>query len=1050
MRNSLHPEGTWYLVLCFLLTLVSCQNSGKPAPEFSPTPQGVPTAFQEPEFVEVQRESAPLGLTSSDGTGLRLVNLDARAYLEGPLAFTELRLIFENPQDRVIEGRFEIALPDRAAISRFAMKIDDRWQEAEVVERQAAQVAYEDFLHRRQDPALLEKEAGNEFRARVFPIPARGVKELIISYSQELESSTTPYLLPLQGLPKVAHLRLEVRRGGTGTKPLVVEHKDFEPQGDFAVPQDGKVLGLVSGDVAVARVRPVISSVAGELKDLVILFDTSASRALGFTDQVEMVSDLVKSLPKLENLTVAAFDQEIEVVSEGSPSKFSAESLVKRKALGATDLSTALKWAAGRKKHTRLLVVTDGISTAGPEEFAKALEGSSLQRVDVLLVGGIRDKEKMEKLAGVALPQHGGVFSDQLAPSRLADKLSLSVSSGLDVSVEGANWVWPQTLDGVQPGEERLVYAQLTKPGKELAVSLEGRSPSKVALQPCAVPSLLSRSVAVARVARLEASRDTAKEPKEKEALSAEIIELSTSQRVLSDLTAFLVLETEEDYRRFSIERKSLVDILELGSDGLVLKSRDDFTLPQAPKAEPVASRPAEKKFRRSSTRVEGGMGRTARPAAGSIDPGAGFFLTDERTASRQETGNVSTRGSQVGHEVEASHYERRSDIQRMVDSRPQSQPVSSAPSGEGAPDQYYLQEMEDGRGGMMAMERRESEPMLNPGLLEEEQPAASRELRRLGVGQEPERVAALGGQSAEIVALLKAGKSEDAFKKAWAWRQSEPGDVLALLALGDCFEAKRDLKSAARVYGSIIDLFPSRADLRRFAGSRLEHLGESGLPLAVDTFTKAVAQRPDHVSSHRFLAMAQARQERYEEAFAALEKGLSRDYPSGRFAGWERILREDLQMIGAAWIARQPKEAGAIKARLQKFELAPAGKPSLRFIMTWETDANDVDFHIHDSKGGHAYYSSPELKSGGRLYADVTTGYGPECFAIEGTPQAFPYQLKAHYFSRGPMGYGMGQLEILQHDGKGGLLFEERPYIVMDDQAYVDLCEVKGPLMAH
>ena len=48
------------------------------------------------------------------------------------------------------------------------------WQEAEVVERQAARQIYEDFLHRKQDPALLEKKAGNEFRARIFPIPANG------------------------------------------------------------------------------------------------------------------------------------------------------------------------------------------------------------------------------------------------------------------------------------------------------------------------------------------------------------------------------------------------------------------------------------------------------------------------------------------------------------------------------------------------------------------------------------------------------------------------------------------------------------------------------------------------------------------------------------------------------------------------------------------------------------------------------------------------------------------------------------------------------------
>src|ERR1019366_30059 len=91
------------------------------------------------------------------------------------------------------------------AISRLAMKLGSTWQEAEVVELQAAREAYEDFLHHRQDPALMEKQAGNQFQARVFPIPASGEKEIIISYSQEL-TSKQPYLLPLAGLPKVGEL----------------------------------------------------------------------------------------------------------------------------------------------------------------------------------------------------------------------------------------------------------------------------------------------------------------------------------------------------------------------------------------------------------------------------------------------------------------------------------------------------------------------------------------------------------------------------------------------------------------------------------------------------------------------------------------------------------------------------------------------------------------------------------------------------------------------------------------------------------------------------
>src|SRR5204862_3065796 len=117
-----------------------------------------------------------------------------------------------------------------------------------------------------------------------------------------------------------------------------------------------------------------------------------------------------------------------------------------------------------------------------------------------------------------------------------------------------------------------------------------------------------------------------------------------------------------------------------------------------------------------------------------------------------------------------------------------------------------------------------------------------------------------------------------------------------------------------------------------------------------------------------------------------------------------------------------------------------------LRFILNWETDANDVDFHIRDGKGGHAYYSDKVLLSGGELYADVTTGYGPECFTIRKPrdQRAYPYTLQAHYYSRGPMGYGMGKLEVLEHDGHGKLSFEERPFVVMIDRAYVDMGTVE------
>ncbi len=299
------------------------------------------------------------------------------------------------------------------------------------------------------------------------------------------------------------------------------------------------------------------------------------------------------------------------------------------------------------------------------------------------------------------------------------------------------------------------------------------------------------------------------------------------------------------------------------------------------------------------------------------------------------------------------------------------------------------------------------------------------------------------------VMEMIARGQIEPAIKAAFEWRKSDPGDVMALIALGEGFEAAGDLLQAARCYGSIIDLFSSRADLRRFAGERLDRLRlASALDLAADTYGKAAEERPDHPASHRLYAFALLRKGRPEQAFEAISRGMRQSYPSGRFAGVTRILREDLGLVGAAWARMEPKREEEIQTRTRNQGGAIENEPSIRFVLNWETDANDVDFHIHDGKGGHAFYSQPDLPSGGSLYADVTTGYGPECFTIRGKLDqlAYPYRLQAQYYSRGPMGYGMGKLEIVTHDGRGKLSFEERPFIVMVDHAFVDLGTVAGP----
>jgi hypothetical protein len=1030
--------------------------AGPPSSSFRFAKNGIDRPEAEP--------AAPIGLTASDGTGLALVAVEANGVLEPPLAFTELHLTFENPGDQRIEGRFRIALPPGAALSRFAMKNDSGWQEGEVVERRRAQVVYEDFLHLRQDPALLEQEAGNEFSARVFPIPARGRKELIVSYSHALERADQPYVLPLRGLSRIGRLDLRVLLGGrpaTGAasnapasnlggevsdRRVVELHKrDWTPDRDFEIAQDrvegsGGRAGLRQGNLAVVRVSAPVEAVPQEIAGLYVLVDSSASRALGYATQVRRLQQLIAGLRDGGRgsipLGIAAFDQEVAPVYEGTAGGFGGaelQQLAGRRPLGASDLAGALGWLADRlprhgRKYPRVLLVTDGVATAGNVETrvlraaVHALGTRGVERLDVLAVGGLRDEAVLHELTTGNLA-HDGQRLDGAAPlAEIARRLSLACRSGIKVAVDGAAWIWPETLDGVQAGDQALVYADLPA-DRPLRLTLDGR-PALLGGEPASTERpLLERAWAQARIERLLHLRESAlgSDDDLRKALGLEIVEVSVKHRVLSPFTAMLVLESAYDYQRFGLDQRSLADILTVGPGGLdVLARRSPDLTRQAQAVE-------------SPKPVDPGPG----PDSGAVEaPGD----LSETITVRAESPLLDTRvvaGGVAGGVV--------GGVSAGI-SGGTPQPLAPPPSVESQADLVVPGER----------------PALGERRISTGATVTDEELRRIPTVQHPsaqpirdrnpvEEKAAQSspwtGRFAEVKAHLAAGRVGQARALAEAWNTEAPGDVLALLALGEAWEAAGERTAAARAYGSLIDLFPSRVDLRRLAGERLERLGDAGLELAIDTYRKAVEQRPDHPSGHRLLAWALLRAGRFEAAFQALERGIEQQYPGGRFLGVDRVLREDLGLLAAAWLRAEPARRGEVLDHLQAHGAQISTEPTLRFVLTWETDANDVDLHVYDRRGAHAFYGQKTLSSGGELYADVTTGYGPECFTVPApsTRDAAPYRLAAHYYSRGPMGYGMGTVQVVRHDGAGRLTVEPRPFVVMNDQAMVDLGTVGG-----
>lgn len=956
----------------------------------------------------------PWSLTASDGSGLVLKRVDAKAVLQGPLAFTELHLYFHNPEARIREGTFAITLPPHAAVSRFAMENNGQWMEAEVVEKAIARRAYEDFLHRRQDPALLEKADGNQFTARVFPIPANADKHVVISFSQDVPQAR--YTLPLRGLPSIEQVSVRLTTLASDGRRVeqVLSERNWQPDRDFvsSAPSSAAIAAgaLVATSVAVGQ-----TGGAAPLGATTLMVDTSASRSLGFARTVRALGKLIEQLRAAHGdipLQVIAFDQASEQIYAGTAGGWGAreeQALLARGAAGASDLGQALAFVDRHSPHPRVVIVGDAVITAGAKPEAVALQLRQLrgvQRVDVVLAGGIRADGVANQLVRAGA-QPGSVLDLDGGVEGVVAGLGERVLTDVTIDVPGAQWVYPNKLAAVRSGSSVTVFARMKSPVQRVTVITAGQ-PHELATF-AATPALVGRAFAAAEIDQLElalasATGDAAAK------LRSQIASRAVAARVVSSQTSLLVLETEQDYVRYGIDRRGLADILEVAPDGTVAQVHRTAQIAMPPRPE----------VGRDSATGDARADQAPRPklADKSKEP-AKSEKADEFGPSTGAGVEGGVEGGVVGGVADNGAPASVRDPMPIEPSPPPPPPPPPRPHAEPTPNMADVGEESErvsarrgaasGRGEAEAWPRRDAP-------------------------------AALQGELAAIAAAIARRDLRDALGRARAWHEREPGNVLAWIGLGETLEAANDVGNAARAYGSIIDLFPGRADLRRWAGERLERIGGAGRELAIDTYTRAVADRPDHMTGHRLLAYALLRAGRHQQAFAAILAGLDQQYPPDRFAGGMRVLGDDAGLIGASYAAAVPGKRGDIMRALAARRLGLPDRASTRFVLYWETDANDVDFHIQDAAGGHAFYASQQLPSGGELYADVTTGYGPECFAIEGKPTAGPYKLSLDYYSQGPMGYGMGLLQIVRHDGRGKLEFEDRPFIIMADHAYVDL----------
>lgn len=570
----------------------------------------------------------PIQMADPNGQDLILEDLDVRVAAHGPLSFTELEMVFRNPKGRQVEGRFLCRLPTGATVSRFAKEVNGKLMEGEVVERLKAERVYTEILHTMRDPALLQQDQGNQFQAKVFPIPASGKVRLLLSYSHLAKTDSKgsrQVVVPLAGMNQVGNFsaslvartlpreKLELV-GWFGTpKKTKVEgeevyrrsftKKDFEAREDLwfrfdseAEPGSSQLVETEDFAMLVARPKGIPTQESRLQPDIIRVFlDTSASQAQSAEHRREVYRGLVKRLAGQgpnTSIEVYGFDLEVRSLAQlqgGSSKGFQRfeKALEEEHFLGATHLENLMTWMKDamwkRRNHILNVVVTDGVPTMGERDFGALLRtlGDVRERhtVQVLVVGGVQETRFTQPLAKAG---RGRVLEVPLSTA-WEEKLTFAVGEFFrplgptyQLEVEGADWAIPSRFEDLQPGSELVSFVKLS--GKKPKFQLSG-SKAAVDLEPVVerVPSfgpLLEREAFRAYLGDLEHQAQETADAKTRSRLQREQVRISTERRVLCPLTSLLVLETEADYRRFEIDRRALKDILVISDGGVHLRKR--------------------------------------------------------------------------------------------------------------------------------------------------------------------------------------------------------------------------------------------------------------------------------------------------------------------------------------------------------------------------------------------------------------------------------------------------------------------------------------------
>ncbi|UQA59008.1 AgmX/PglI C-terminal domain-containing protein [Polyangium aurulentum] len=564
--------------------------------------------------------TARLPGTSAVTEGVRLAAHRVRVKIEGSYARTEIEEEFFNETDRVLEGRYVFPLPRSASISRLALWVDKELVEGEIVEAPRAASIFGGIVDdtvRPRDPALLEWTHHREFSLKVFPIPAKGRRKVLVAYDQALPRTwgDTRYMLPLgpgadPAVP-VDEFSLELeakgRRGtllGAKAEGLDVDMRwdeddnltarysarAFFPPSQFvlqwSIGQESEVMVHApkggAGDrffAASVAVRASDAAISGPrpARDRVLVLDAGAGQTPeSFAQAVTIAESIAGRMGPEARFAVLVCDSACTSFPERGLSTSGEETFTSLRSFlrghtpgGASDLAGALASAADRLDPARggqVVYLGEGTPTAGElsaatvsARVAPALAAHKAE-LRLLGIGRSLDEDTLSDVAARLGASYDPVDLHTPPASRIAYLIG-----GLDSPVltdakldlpPGFVEAYPGPLPALRAQQHLFVVGKLAGEAAQGTITLRGTMAGEAVEVRVPVTPENTSSLELPFLPRLWAeARIASLEGAGSAASEPEIVALSKQHHVMSRHTSLLVLENDRMFAAYGIPR---------------------------------------------------------------------------------------------------------------------------------------------------------------------------------------------------------------------------------------------------------------------------------------------------------------------------------------------------------------------------------------------------------------------------------------------------------------------------------------------------------------